>query len=269
MLIEMFWRDKDKRKLLSYVRKFNASLTRMSKQNPELADAGILPQRLSATEIQNREMTRKDFNNLIKSIDRWFKKPDKRGLQSRDIITKAGIKMTRWEYMETVYAANRLNAQKRERKQKSTRSIRQQYSRENIEQTVAQKFAEIQKKLTTKNPYADYTAEEARGSWEAFRKRVMNQASSAYQEKMNALYYYNYNKAIYENFPDDQARQMSWLLEDFGLTGEQLYEITGAYPELDIEYMYSPEESQSRFEYWMNMFPVVAQRLVDGNDLVQ
>lgn len=269
MITEMHWRESDRHKLTTYVRKFNASITTLAKKNPILAESGVLPEKLNIEEIRKRDMTRKDFRNLLKSIDRWFKSPDKRGLSARDIITKAGIKMTRWEYMETVYAANRLNAMKRERKEVSTRSLRQKNSRENIEKTVAEKFAEIEKKMAKSSPYSVYGIEEGRASWEMFRKKVMAQSSDSYQDKMNALYYYNYNKAIYENFNDEQARQMSWLLEDFGLTGEQLYELTGAYPELDIEYMYSPEESDQRFEYWMHMFPIVAQRLVDGDDLVQ
>lgn len=251
---EMRWRKKDELVLSKAVRKFNTSLTVISKKHPELADVGLLPEKLSVSAIKASEPTRKDFNNILRSIDRWFAKGN------RDIITRGGVKMTRWEYKETLYANQRLNARKKQRLKASTRSIRQQGRKENEIKTVDEKLREIERKLNS-NLGGDYGFEEARGSWEVFRKRVLAQSTEGYQDEKDALYYYNYNKSIYENFTDFNATTLSNFLEDFRLEGDELYAITGKYPEIDIEFMYSRFEEEEKINYIMEMLPKAVKDL--------
>lgn len=251
---EMRWLKKDEIALAKAVRKFNASITNISKKHPELADVGLLPEKLSVSAIKASEPTRKDFNNILSSIDRWFKKGN------RDIITRGGVKMTRWEYKETLYANQRLIANKKKRLAASTRSIRQQGRRENEIKTVDEKLREIERKLTS-DLGGDYGFEEARGSWKIFRKRVLSQSTEGYQDEKDALYYYNYNKSIYENFTYSNATALSNFLEDFRLEGDELYNITGKYPEIDIEFMYSRIEEEEKLTYIMEMFPKAVKDL--------
>lgn len=251
---EMRWRKKDEIALAKAVRKFNASITNISQKKPELADVGLLPEKLSVSAIKASEPTRKDFNNILRSIDRWFAKGN------RDIITRGGVKMTRWEYKETLYANQRLNARKKKRLEASTRSIRQQGRRENEIKTVDEKLREIERKLTS-DIGGDYGFEEARGSWEIFRKRILSQSTEGYQDEKDALYYYNYNKSIYENFTGSNATALSNFLEDFRLEGEELYYITGKYPEIDIEFMYSRFEEEEKLNYIMEMLPKAVKDL--------
>lgn len=255
---EMTWRPQDRIKLSSYVRKFNTSITKLSNLHPELADAGLLPSKLNVQAIIKSEPTRKDFNNILRSIDRWFKP------KARDIITKGGIKMTRWDYNEVRYANQRVLYQKNKRLAQSTLNLRNRSARENKVETVSQKLAEMERRLNDQSRNNNVDLEQTYQAWNMFRQRMFKQGTEAYQEEKAALYYFNYNKAIYENFNDDHAREMSWLLEDFGLTGQQLYEIIGEYPELDFEWFYSPEEEEQKFEYWMDLFPKVAQKYVTG-----
>lgn len=251
---EMKWRKKDKIALAKAVRKFNTSITKLSQKFPELADVGLLPEKLSVSEIKNSEPTRKDFNNILKSVERWFSKG------ARDIIVRGGVKMTRWEYKETLIENQRLSAIKRKKLSQSTRSVRQQGRKENQIQKVSDKLKEIEKKLNT-DTGGDYGLEEARGSWLIFRKRVRAQSREKYQDERDALYYYNYNKSIYENFNSELATLLSNFLEDFRLEGDELYAITGEYPEVDIEFMYSKIEEEAKAEYIMEMLPIAVKKL--------
>ena len=246
---EMVWRKKDIQKLTTYVRKFNASITKLTKANHDIASAGLLPEKLSVEKIRSQELSRKDFNIIISRIDRWFKP------KARDVIVKGGLQMTRWEFNEVRYAEQRVNYQKKKRLEKSTRNLRRKGQLENKVITTAQKLADIEKRLKEPNPEGIYEFEEAYQSWESFKKRMFMQSSDKYREEQEALYYYNYNKAIYQNFNDDHARAISWRLEDFQLSGGELYEIIGDYPELDIDFMYDPDAEEEKFQYWMELFP--------------
>lgn len=94
-----------------------------------------------------------------------------------------------------------------------------------------------------------------------FRKRILSQSTEGYQDEKDALYYYNYNKSIYENFTDSNATALSNFLEDFRLEGEELYYITGKYPEIDIEFMYSRFEEEEKLNYIMEMLPKAVKDL--------
>lgn len=248
MASPMRWRKRDVEKLTSYVRKFNTSITKYGQKNPEIADAGLLPSKIDIKKIRDSDITRKDFNNMLKSIDRWFKP------KARDIIHKAGVPMTRWDYNETLYGVQRINYQKNLRKSYATVSLRQRYAKENEVKSVRDKLESIQRRLNANSELSSFSPEDAASAWKIFRMQVTAQSTEGYMDEKNALYYYNYNKAIYENFSGELATQLSNRLEDLRLTGDELYQITGAYPEVDIEFIYSPEEAQAKFEYIMEMY---------------
>lgn len=244
----MMWRKKDITKLTSYARKFNTSITKYGQKHPELADAGLLPSKIDIKSVRDSDITRKDFNNMLKSIDRWFKP------KAREIIHKAGVPMTRWDYHETLYGVQRINYQKNLRKSYATVSLRQRYAKENEVKSVRDKLESIQRRLKNQSELSSFSPEDAASAWKIFRMQVTAQSTEGYMDEKNALYYYNYNKAIYENFSGELATQLSNRLEDLRLTGDELYQITGAYPEVDIEFIYSPEEAQAKFEYIMEMY---------------
>lgn len=97
----MKWRKEDEKKLSKAVRKFNASITNISKKNPEIAEAGLYPEKLSVKALRSNILTRSDYNRTLSSIERWFKP------KSREIITKSGIMMTRYSYKESIYQYQR------------------------------------------------------------------------------------------------------------------------------------------------------------------
>lgn len=252
--MEMRWRTKDRHKLTTYVRKFNASITQQSKRFPELADAGLLPEKLNIDALRESEMSRRDFNSLIRRIDRWFSP------KSREIITRGGIKMTRWEYQNALNAAQRINYQKSVQRKRANRSGRQR-QQVGEDKNVAQKLADLSSKIHV-DEYSEFTPEDARAGWINFTKTLERQSKDEYFSQQNARYYYNYHEAIYENFDDSNARQLANFVEDFRLTGEELFELIGEYPHLDIDYMYGPEQEEEKMNVIMNSLPYAVSKVL-------
>lgn len=255
MKVEMRWREKDRRLFTTNIRKFNTSITKLGKQYPELADAGLLPSKLDINALRASELTRKDFNILMRQIDRWFKP------KSRDIITRGGIKMTRWEYQNTLNAVQRINAQKAKTRQAAKHSSRQR-KQAGEDKSVSKKLQDIKQRLSESNEYSEYTPDMAQQAWKSFVSTVARQSTDEYQEERNALYYYNYNKAIYENFSDGNDTAVANFLEDFRLTGEELFNLIAEFPVLDIDYMYGPEEEDNKIEVITETLPYAVSKVL-------
>lgn len=255
--MEMRWRKKDVERLTTYVRKFNTSITKLSQRFPELADVGLLPGRLSTREIRDSEISRKDFNRLLKKIDRWFQP------KSREVITRNGIKMTRWEYQNALNDVQRINYNRSVLRKRANRSGRQA-RQVGEDKAVSKKLQELQSRIHV-DDYSEFTPEMARQGWLNFTKTVSKQSTDEYYAQQSARYYDNYNTAIYENFSDPYDTSLANFLEDFRLSGEELFDLIGAYPQLDIDYMYGPEEEESKLEQIWDTLPYAVSRVL-GRD---
>lgn len=251
--MEMRWRTKDSQKLSAYIRKFNTSITKMSRRFPELADAGIIPTKLSAKEIRESEISRKDFNRLIQKIDRWFKP------KQREVITRNGIKMTRWEYQNALNNAQVINTQRKVMRERAGISGRQK-QQVGEDKSVSRKLQDLQERIH-QDEYSEFTPEMARESWVNFTKTLEKQSKDSYYHEQSIRFYDNYHTAIYENFSDDNARDLANFLEDFRLTGDELFDIIGRFPYLDIDYMYGPEEEEGKMDLIMNTLPRAVKEL--------
>ncbi len=257
MKVEMRWREKDRRLFTTNIRKFNTSVTKLSKQHPELADAGLLPSKLDINSLRASGMTRKEFNILMRNIERWFKP------ESREIITRGGIRMTRWEYQNTLNAVQRINYQKRKTREAAKNSSRQR-KQTGEDKSVSAKLSNIQQRMEQSNEYSEFTPEMATEAWKSFVATVNRQSTEEYREEQNALYYYNYNKAIYENFSDGNDTSLANFVEDFRLTGEELFNLIAEFPVLDIDYMYGPEEEDAKIEVLYETLPYAVSKVL-GN----
>lgn len=245
--MEMRWRQKDIKKLTSYVRKFNTSITKLSQRFPELADVGMIPNKLSVKQIRESGTSRRDFNRLMSRIDRWFKPG------AREIIQRNGIKMTRWEYQNALNNAQAVSYNHRARRDRADKSSRQK-KQVGEDKWVSTKLKELEKKIHVDN-ISEFTPEMARESWKVFTKTLEKQSSDEYFREQSLRYYDNYHTAIYENFSDDNARELANFIEDFRLSGDELFDLIGKYPYLDIDYLYGPEEEEEKLSVIMSSFP--------------
>lgn len=237
------WRKVDEVKLAKSVRKFNASLTRLSKQNPEIFDAGLYPDRVTVSNIKDRILSRTDYNREIARLNRWFDKG------ARDIITKSGIKMTRYAYKEATYDYRRqLNAYNKSLAEAHD-NLRKQAQLGNAPISPAAKLAELETRRTDSSENNNETPENLENSWAMYLLNLSKRSSDKYILQTNNLFYTNYVTTLYENLTPEHANDIQALMYTLQLTGYEMYLLTTINPDLDIEYLYGPEKEESKYNY--------------------
>lgn len=237
------WRKEDEKKLSRAIQKFNTSLTRLSKLYPEIADAGLYPDRLTVKGVRDRILSRADYNREIARIERWFSKG------ARDIVTKGGIKMTRYSYQEAVYDYRRqLNAYKKSMAE-AHNNLRKQAQLGNAPISPSQKLEELEKRRNDNSENNNETQENLENSWAMYLLNLSKRSSDQYILETNNLFYSNYVKSLYENFTPEHANDIQALMYTLNLTGYEMYLLTTINPDLDIEYIYGPEKEESKYQY--------------------
>lgn len=98
------WRKTDLEKLDREVKRFNAKLSRIKKNHPEMSD--ILPERVSKRELMENIKYRSTFNREMRSLDRF----SRRGAE-KPVTNKQGVTVTSWERKETGYKYAQWNRQ--------------------------------------------------------------------------------------------------------------------------------------------------------------
>lgn len=98
------WNKQDEMKLQKAVNDFNKKIRRLEKEENNLQ----LPDTLNYQDLRENISTRSELNRRLSSLERF----QKEGAESL-YTTKAGEKLTKWEYQETIkqrnIARNRLN----------------------------------------------------------------------------------------------------------------------------------------------------------------
>ena len=254
-MVNIRWRKKDQTKLSRAVQKFNAKLTRLSKANPEFADAGVYPERLVVSELKQGILTRADFNRTIKSIDRFFKK------DAADVIkNKAGIYTTKYEEREAAIDARRVTLRRKKQREESGIS-KHRAEKLNLEDVdISKKLDEIKKRLEPgKNN--NTTPENERQRWRNFTRMLKLQSSDNWFQQKNEQYLQNYFRALNENLTPSQAQAIKKLIEDLGIDGYQLFLINQNNDLTDIDFVYSQTEADYRYETIMEQIPLTLKEL--------
>lgn len=86
------WSEQDTNELNRAIRNFNAKVTRLSKNNPEISN--ILPEKVSAKEIRKLIDTRQDLKREINMLKRFSKRGSEAIVTIDD--TEHNIRMTKW-----------------------------------------------------------------------------------------------------------------------------------------------------------------------------
>lgn len=251
------WRESDLKKLSIYVRKFNAAITRLEKNTPELADSGVFPQRLNVSELKSRILTRKDYNREMKAIDRFFKPG------ARDIIKgNNGYYTTKWGKAERRYLEQRTNANRKKFIEKYNVPKNQQAS---LGLEPISLDAEEKKILSKAAKLTDPEDKENElQKWYNLIYTLEREASGEYLETNFAKLRNSYFKAIQEHMPKQQADELIQYLEDNDVWGSDIVWAISQNDIFDFEFMYSLEDELSKAEImkerWEQILPELKQQ---------
>lgn len=191
---EIKWRDSDEEKLSRAVRNYNRKLDRLAKKQPYLRD--MLPDRLSKRELKNRITTRQDFNRVVRSAERF----SKRGAESL-ITNEAGFAITKYEKREVSYKLAVINRKRAEQ-------LRRYEEMEVINQgkgTGIKRGQMPSQRLAALKPKRFNWDKMTRQHYEAFLKTLNKQAFDKYTQEMDAMYKWNYIKALKQVLPPKYA----------------------------------------------------------------
>lgn len=250
------WRKQDVKKLTTYVQKFNRSITMLERKNPEMSDAGLLPKRLDIKEVKASIGTRNDFNRTLSRIDRWFKP------KAREVVEhKSGIRRTRWELQEARYAQQSMNAKVKAMQKKyglSDKAAKQiGLAPVDVDKKLEQFASRAREKSRTN--YSDMS-NEIQG-YLNFLNSLITMSGDSYFDRKNQQYYDNYIASIYNHLSQEHADAIADMVKGYGVSGFQLY-VANLYDDtLGIDFVYGPEDEESKFNAIMEYFPEVMQEL--------
>jgi len=223
------WRSSDAEKLENEIRRFNAKIYRTKRAHPEMAD--ILPNAILKKDkkllIKNlKETPRNEFNNLLKSLDRFSVK----GAEIA-ITSKTGNTVTTWELKET-----KKKFQRSERMKAKELEIIKAINVTSRGESLELKRGEMgSERLNGFQPRTfDFDKIQKGTEWEKFKKYVDKHSSQQNQDKLNALYKENYLLS----------------LDNFGGYADDIKDIINQLPnELMVETYYGEQEATIEFVY--------------------
>lgn len=234
------WRKQDKQKLSRAVGKFNRKLTLESRKNPDIT----LPERLNVKDVANTISERSDFNRIINSINRIFKKG------STDIVKSkyTGQYITRYEEKEMQLLESRINRQRKKIKEKYNLSYSNQKALNLLPVDLKRTYENANKRAENKgNP---------EGAWDYFNNRkyqYQRESSSSYYDDLSDRVLRSYKQCIENNIPLFSDKLISKLNEKKA-TGLKILAMIEQYPLADFDYIYGPDEQEAKAENLMEIF---------------
>lgn len=259
MAVSIKWRKQDEVKLSRYVRKFNTAITKYSNANPDLADAGLVPQKLSVYDLKKSIYSRNDFNRQMRRIDRFFRKGQ------RDIITDpiSGFKTMRWTYNEARYTLQSVNRRREEMVKKLKIAPSQFLPKELKPVSLQSQMQEMQKRIERLGKFRNNydTQSNIMQGWDMFLKQLVRRSSDDYYDRKNSQYYDNYIQSLYSNFGNEKGEELEWLIISLGLNGYELYMMSLYDDGINIDYMYGPEQSEDKYNQLLDLIPKVYEEM--------
>lgn len=232
------WRKKDSRKLSNYVRKFNTAVTKFEKTHPEFEGSQIIPERLKIEEVKSQIKTRKDYNDIINRIDRFFKKG------ARDITEVAGVKVTKWLKNELRYA-NQREVNRQRKKAERLKLTKDQMKRENIKTSTFEQRAERLRKEFEKDKDFEYFDEQ----WKNLVYKTLRETRSSKEIEDSIRFYNQYKGMLYNNLNPEDADKVMEIIKRKKLWGIDLYHAIEIDDTLSPDFVYGPQDSLAKGEY--------------------
>ena len=218
------WRNEDIAKLRNHVRKFNAKITREIKKNPKLKE--FLPERLNVNELRDTITTRRDFNNLIKSVNRFMEK------KATQIVTLGnGVSLTRWEKRELQYKRAAVNNRKRKKRRVVGEVPKGRPG--TLDQYDAMDLKDI----------SDVSAT----AFEGLRERILRESKQSYWDNKQQQMLANWTQGLFNAFGESKALEILKATEK--LDRSDLLELIQTRDDFSISFMYEDISVQDKYEY--------------------
>lgn len=234
------WRKSDEQELKRLVRNFNAKISRIVKKDPSLAE--YMPNRIKVAEVKNNIETRQDFNRELNSMKRFLK----RGNEDI-VISKGGIKTTKWEKNEVAIQVATIN-RRRTVKRKALEELEATSRGESLGMTRKQMNSI---RLNELNPKTFNFDKISKYEWEKYKANVYRQSRPNFQDEADVSLRKNYIRGLYEVFGEtDEVKDLINQIESMSIKDfiEQFYKEQ----EATIDFIYDPIEQSKKLDILMH-----------------
>lgn len=227
---KMRWSKSDRQRLQQITKKFNQKIAYHEKRHPDY----ILPNKRSAKELRGGIETRKDFNRLIKSMERFLE----RGAE-KPHTNKKGLTRSQWEFDE----AKRKDIAERKKTTREHNKVKQKEVTTRGKPTGLKRAetGSVKEAGVQRNP-ADLENMKER-EFERFVQAVEKRLRDNYFTERDKAYKENYITALIRcNYPDEII-EMCKRIPD-----HTLVEVAQTDPEAEITFIYDPIEMQIKID---------------------
>lgn len=218
------WRKNDEKELAKAARKFNAKRTRLIKKNPKMEE--YLPTKISTKKMRDEIKTRRDFKNVLNSVERFMRKG-----AEKPIITKEGVKTTAYEKKEIEIKVRAINARRTAERKRANVSTEKGTMGTIRENNLQPKQADINKIK--------------KSDWEKFKESVEKQSRDSYFQDKYERYKENLLKGL-ENAFGEKGKIIQEIAKQ--IPAEQLTQMYYDDPILQIDFIYDPLEMDIKIE---------------------
>lgn len=105
------WRESDEQELRRVVKNFNAKITRLAKNNPQIEN--VLPDKIKVAQLRELISTRQDLNRELNALKRFSKRGAEQIVNVPD--TDYNLKITKWQKTEMNRRIGIINRKRKKR----------------------------------------------------------------------------------------------------------------------------------------------------------
>lgn len=179
------WRKSDSLELQRVLKNFNAKISRVKKNHPELAE--YQPQKITYEEARKKFATRNEFNRYLNSLKRYSQK----GVE-QPIHSTRGAKFTKWAEKEALFKQRIDNARKtRERKKIEKEPVKIGGKKQDATRAEMGDIKENELKESHKNP-----RNMSKKEWELFQYSLDKKLNATERLEKKLLMRENYIKGL-------------------------------------------------------------------------
>jgi hypothetical protein len=229
------WRESDNDELRKAVKNFNAKITRLERNNPELKNA--LPERVSVRQMKELIDTRQDLNRELNSLRRFTK----RG--SEELVTipdsDYNLKTTKWQKEEMSRRVGIIN-RKRKKRLDELSDIEMTSRGEKLGYTKGE-FGMGKADEVALSPMNAFTPKMTRHDLNKKFSNIMKESQSTYWNAREQTLKATYVRTLTENFKESDIQDVIDAIDDMDFKEfYSTFQSEGG----NFEFVYSPDEEQ-------------------------
>lgn len=196
------WRDADNQEIARVVKNFNAKITRIEKNHPEMAS--VLPERVTVKGIKDLINTRQDLNRELNMLKRFSKRGAEQVVDVPE--SKYNLKTTKWQKTEMNRRAGIINRERKKRREEFMQTKAKSRG-EDLGYTLGElQMGHVDQ--VSLQPIKAFTPSMTTSGIRIKFRTLQKESQSTYWDKANRQLVANYIKGLFNNFRFEDVKDI-------------------------------------------------------------